>query len=65
MNVKAEKGYPVKIILTKLDTDIPENILGFYGQAVCDTSSSFSGISKVKTRWNQYLQETQKLLQSS
>ena len=29
MNVKAEKGYSVKIILTNLDTDIPENILGF------------------------------------
>ena len=48
----------------KLDTDIPENILGFHGQTVRDTSSSFSGISKIKTRWKQYLQEAQKLLQS-
>ena len=49
----------------KLDTDIPENILGFHGQTACDTSSSFSGISKIKTRWKQYLQEAQKLLQSA
>ena len=56
-------GYPVYIILSKLDTDIPENILGFHGQTVCDTSSSFSGISKIKTHWKQYLQESQKLLQ--
>ena len=49
--LKQKRGYPVKIILTKLDTDILENILGvFYGQTVCDTSSSFSGTSKVKTR---------------
>ena len=41
-------GYPVYIILSKLDTDIPENILGFHSQTVCDTSSSFSGISKIK-----------------
>ena len=59
------------IILSKLDTDIKlgtdirENILGFHGQTACDTSSLFSGISKIKTRWKQYLQEAQKLLQSS
>ena len=46
----------------KLDTDIQENILGFHGQTACDTSSSFSGTSKIKTRWKQ---EAQKLLQSS
>ena len=49
-NVKAEKSYP-------------ENILGFHGQTECDTIASFSGISKIKTRWKQYL-EAQKLLQS-
>ena len=58
------KGYPVNIILSKLDTDIPENILDFHGLTVCDTSVSFSDISKIKTRWKQYLQEAQKLLQS-
>ena len=51
------------IILSKLDADILENILGFHGQTGCDTSSSFSVISKIKTRWKQY-QEAQKLLQS-
>ena len=30
-NVKAEKRYTVYIILSKLDTDIPENILEFHG----------------------------------
>ena len=68
--LKQKKGYPVYIILSKLNTDIhvkldadiPENILGFHGLTVCDTSSSFSGISKIKTRWKQYLQEAQKLL---
>ena len=59
-----KKGYPVHIILLKLDTDIRENILGFRGQTVRDTSSSFSGISKIKTLWKQYLQEAQKLLHS-
>ena len=49
--LKQKKGYPVYIILLKLDTDIPENILGYRGQTVCDTSSSFSGISKIKTHW--------------
>ena len=43
----------VYIILSKLDTDIPGNILGFYGEAGCDASSSFSCISKLKTRWKQ------------
>ena len=52
------------IILLKLDTDIPENLLDFRGQTVYDTSSSFFGISKIKTLWTQYLQEAQKLLQS-
>ena len=47
-NVKAEKGYPVYIILSKLHTDIPENILGFHSRTVCDTSSSVFGISKIK-----------------
>ena len=51
------------IILSKLDADILENILGFHSQTGCDTSSSFSGISKIKTRGKQY-QEAQKLLQS-
>ena len=51
------------IILSKLDADILENRLGFHGQTGCDTSSSFSVISKIKTRWKQY-QEAQKLLQS-
>ena len=49
--LKQKRGYPVYIILLKLDTDIPENILGFRGQTVCDISSSFSGISKIKTHW--------------
>ena len=50
----SKKGYPVYISLSKLDTDIRidtdilENILGFHGQTACDTSSSFSGISKIK-----------------
>ena len=48
--LKQKKGYPVYIILSKLHTGIPENILG-HSQTVCDTSSSFSGISKIKTRW--------------
>ena len=43
--LKQKKVYPVHIILLKPDTDIPENILGFRGQTVCDTSSSFSCIS--------------------
>ena len=62
--LKQKKGYPVYIILSKLDADLPENMLGFHGQTVCETSSSFSCISKIKTHWKQYLQETQKLLQS-
>ena len=62
--LKQKKGYPVHIILSKLHTDILENILGFHSQTVCDTSSSFFGISKIKTHWKQYLQEAQKLLQS-
>ena len=53
--LKQKKGYPVQIILLKLDTDIPENILGFRGLTVCDTSSSFSGFSKIKALWKQYL----------
>ena len=51
------------ITLSKLDADVLENIFGFHGHKGCDTSSSFSGISKIKTRWKQY-QEAQKLLQS-
>ena len=35
----------------------------YHGQTECDTIASFSGISKIKTRWKQYL-EAQKLLQS-
>ena len=62
--LKQKKGYPVYIILSKLHTDILENILGFHSPTVCDASSSFFGISKIKTHWNQYLQEVQKLLQS-
>ena len=62
-NFKAKKGYLVYIILSKLDADILENILGFHGQTGCDTSSSFSGISKIKTCGKQY-QEAQKLLES-
>ena len=62
-DVKAEKGYLVYIILSKLHTDIPENILGFHSQSVCDTSLYFFGISKI-THWKQYLQEAQKLLLS-
>ena len=61
--LKQKKGYPVYIILVKLDTDILENILGFHGQTNCDTSSSFSGTSKIK-HIKQYPQEAQKLLQS-
>ena len=61
--LKQQKGISIDIILSKLDTDIklgtdkPENILGFHGQTVCvcDTSSFFSGISKIKIRWKQYL----------
>ena len=62
--LKQKKGYPVHIILLKLDPDTPENILGFRGQIVCDTSSSFSDISKIKALWKQYLQEAKKLLLS-
>ena len=62
--LKQKKGYPVYIILSKLDTNIPKNIIGFHSQTVCNTSTSFSGISKIKTLWKQYLQEAQKLLQS-
>ena len=47
--LKRKMGYPVHIILLTLDTDIRENILGFHGQTVCDTSSTFSGISTIKT----------------
>ena len=61
--LKQKKGYPVYIILSKLHTDILETILGFHSQTVCDTSSSFFGISKIKTHWKLYLQEAQKLLQ--
>ena len=46
--LKQKKGYPVYIILTKLHTDILENILGFHSQTCCDTSSSFFGISEIK-----------------
>ena len=62
--LKQKREYPLYIILSKLDTDIPENILGFYGQTVCDTSQSFSGIIKIKTRWKQNLKEAQKPLLS-
>ena len=62
-NFKAKKGYMVYITLSKLDADRLESIFGFHGQKDCDTSSSFSGISKIKTLWKQY-QEAQKLLQS-
>ena len=62
-NSKAENGYLVFIILSKLDTDILENILGFHGQTGSYTNSSFSGIGKIKIRWKQYM-EAQKLLQS-
>ena len=47
-NVKAEKGYSVYSILSKLDADIPENIHGLHGQTGYDTSAPFSGISKIK-----------------
>ena len=62
-NFKAKKGYLGYIILSTLDADILENILGFHGQTGCDPNSSFSGISKIRTRWKQY-HEAQKLLQS-
>ena len=48
--LKEKRGYPVYIILSKLDTDIPENILGFHGQTACETRSSFSGISKKRNK---------------
>ena len=47
-NVKAEKGISSAHYFIET-TDILENILGFRGQIVCDISSSFSGISKIKT----------------
>ena len=47
-NFKAEKGYPVYNILSKLDTDILEKYLISRGQTVCDTSSLFSNVSEIK-----------------
>ena len=61
-SVKAEKG--ISSVHYFIETRYIL-ILDFHGQTVFDTSSSFSGISKIKTRWKQYLQEAQKLLQSS
>ena len=62
-NFKAEAGYLVYTILSKLDTAILENILGFHGQTGCDTSSLFSGINKIKKTLKQYM-EPQKRLRS-
>ena len=45
---KQKKCYPAYAILLKLYTDILKNTLGIHGQAGCDTSSSFSVISKTK-----------------
>ena len=59
---KQRKCYPVYIIASKLDGDILNNILGFHALTGCDTTSSYSGVSK-KTCWKQYL-NTPRLLQS-
>ena len=51
---KQKKCYPVHAIASKLDDDVLNNILGFHALTGCDTTSSYSGISKT-TCWKQYL----------
>ena len=56
-NVKAEKRYPVYIILSKPHTDIPENIIWIWEyqtefRILLDTLSHFVHLLNVLVRWN-------------
>ena len=59
---KQRKCDPVHVIASKLDDDVLNNIFGFHAITGCDTTSSYSGISK-NTCWKQYL-KTLRLLRS-
>lgn len=48
------KGYASHLVAQQLPVSVRLNILGFHALTGCDTTSSFSGISK-KTCWKQFL----------